>query len=215
MRSRKGSLADKSVQHAKRKKFEDSLGHVYLEGEQLENVYTFEYLGCRIQSDGDETADINYRMAIAQTVFNSLSHLWGDHRLTQNMKIRLYRSAVCSTISHGCEAWTFSPAVRKILNGFNSRCLSFITGEHRRETATNPDFDLVAAVVRRRLSFAGHILRMDEDRLLRQTLIAYMNSVQRYEGSLFHGCEEMTLSETIELAQNRSAWSHFINSLDD
>ena len=60
IRSRKGTLADKTVQHTKRKKYEDSLGHVVLEGEQLDNVYTFEYLGCRIQSDGDEKADINH-----------------------------------------------------------------------------------------------------------------------------------------------------------
>ena len=85
MRPRKGSLADKTVQHVKRKRFEDSLGHVYLESQQLENVYTFEYLGCRIQSDSYKTADINYRMTIVQTVFNSLTHLWGDHRFTENM----------------------------------------------------------------------------------------------------------------------------------
>ena len=54
----------------KRKQYEDSLGHVSLEGQELDNVYTFEYLGCRIQSDGDEKADINYRMTIGQTVIN-------------------------------------------------------------------------------------------------------------------------------------------------
>ena len=214
VRSRRGSLADKTVQHMKRKQYEDSLGHVSLEGQELDNVYTFEYLGCRIQSDGDEKADINYRMTIAQTVFNSLSHLWGDHRLTNNMKIRLYRAAVCSTLSHGCEAWTLSPSVRKTINGFNSRCLSFITGEHRRDTATQPDFDLVSAVIRRRLCFAGHILRMDEDRLLRRTLLTYMNSLKCREESILHGCEEMSLVDIIELAKDRSAWSHFVNSLD-
>ena len=198
----------------KRKQHEESLGHVSLEGQQLDNVYTFEYLGCRIQSDGDEKADINYRMAIAQTIFNSLSHLWGDHRLTQNMKIRLYKSAVCSTLNHGCEAWTFSHSVRKTLNGFNSRCLSFITGENRRDTATQPGFDLVSAVIRRRLRFAGHILRMDEDRLLRQTLLAYLNNLKCRGESILHGCEHMSSEETIELAKDRSAWSHHINSLD-
>ena len=68
------SLADKSVQHLKRKKFEDSLGHVYLEGQQLENVYTFEYLSCRIQSDDNETADINYRITMAQTLLAHINY---------------------------------------------------------------------------------------------------------------------------------------------
>ena len=97
--------------------------------------------------------------------------------------------------------WTLSSAVRKILYCFNSRRLSSITGEHRREIATNPDFDLLTA---------GHILSIDEDRLLRRTLIAYMNK-KLY---IFHGCVEMTLSEIVELAQNKIAWSLFINSLD-
>ena len=95
IRSRKGSLADKTVQHAKRKQYEDSLGHVILEGEQLSNVYTFEYLGCRIQSDGDEKADINHCMSIAQTIFNSLSHMWGDrqptHQQHENQTIHICR----------------------------------------------------------------------------------------------------------------------------
>ena len=96
------------------------------------------------------------------------------------MKTRLYRSAVCSTISHSCKAWTLSSAVRKILYGLSSRRLSSITGEHRRETAINPDFDLLTAVVRRRLFFFGHILSMDDDRLLGRTLIAYMNTKTPY-----------------------------------
>ena len=105
--------------------------------------------------------------------------------------------------------------MKKMLNGFNSRCLSFITGEQRRETATNPDFDLVAAVVRRRLRFAGHILRMDENRLLRRTFIAHMNSLKCRDHSILHGCDDMSLAEITDLAQDRSAWSHFINnSLD-
>ena len=53
----------------------------------------------------------------------------------------------------------------------------FKTGEQRKETATNPNFDLVAAVVRRRLRFAGHILCIDENRLLRRTFIAHMNGL--------------------------------------
>ena len=101
-----------------------------------------------------------------------------------------------------------------MLNGFNSRCLSFITGEQRKETATNPDFDLVAAVVRRRLRFAGHILRMDENRLLRRTFIAHINSLKCLDQSILYGCEEMSLAEITDLAQDRSAWSHFVNSLD-
>ena len=73
VRSRKGSLADLTVQKQKRKDKESELPHMNIEGEQLDNVYSFEYLSSRIQCDGDERADVEYRMTIAQTTFNSLS----------------------------------------------------------------------------------------------------------------------------------------------
>ena len=80
VKSRKGSLADKTVQKQKRKAHENELDQVKID-EPLDNVYSFQYLGSRIQCDGDERADVEYRMAIAQTTFNSLSHthMWKDH----------------------------------------------------------------------------------------------------------------------------------------
>ena len=50
--------------------------------------------------------------------------------------------------------------------GFNSRCLAHITGEDFADTATHPLFDLVATIIKRRLGFAGHNLRMGPERLL-------------------------------------------------
>ena len=212
-RSRKGSLADKRVQHEKRKEHENELPHVILEGQQLENVYSFEYLGSRVQCDGDESADVEHRMGIAQSVFNSLSHMWADHRLPMTMKLRLYTLAVCSTFTHGCEAWKMTAPVRKMINGFNSRCLSVITGKELNVTASNPDFNLIDAISKRRLRFAGHILRMSPDRLLRRTFMAYMNSHPRPRGSLLHNCDEMSIEQITRKAQNRRAWNQFINSM--
>ena len=45
IRSRKGSPADKAVQLVWRKKREEELPRVMIEGQALENVYSFEYLG--------------------------------------------------------------------------------------------------------------------------------------------------------------------------
>ena len=212
-RSRKGSLADKTVQHEKRKLKENELDHVTIEGQTLNNVYSFEYLGSRIQCDGDDKADVEYRMNIAQSVFNSLSHIWADQRISRGMRLRLYQTAVCSTFTHACEAWDFTDSVKKMVNGFNSRCLSRILNKEFRETATHPDFNLVALVLKRRLRFAGHILRMGPDRLLRRTFIAYLNENPLPPGSLLYGCDEMKIEEVSRLAQNRRAWSKFINSL--
>ena len=51
--SRRGQLADKAVKLTKRKASAALLPPVIMEGESLESVYQFDYLGCRFTSDGD------------------------------------------------------------------------------------------------------------------------------------------------------------------
>jgi len=171
-RLQKGTLADKAVQLAKRKVAENDREHVLMEGLEIENVHSFVYLGGKLQCDGDDTADVKHRMAIAQSVFSSLSHLWKDHRLPTSMKLRFYSTAVCSTFTHACEAWSMTEPIRRSINGFNSRCIHVITGDTYANTARNPPFDLVLTIRRRRLRFLGHVLRMKKNRLVRRTFEA-------------------------------------------
>ena len=185
-----------------------------LEGTELENVYSFEYLGSRLQCDGDDTADVKHQMNIAQAVFRSLSHIWNDHRLSVNMKIRLYRTAVCSTFTHACEAWDLTEEVTKSINGFNSRCLHIITKKEYRDTATNPDHDLVISIRQRRLRFLGHILRMDTSRLLRRTLVAYVEGGDATPaGSLLQDCGDRSFEQLTSLARDRRKWNQFVDGL--
>ena len=122
-RSRRGSLADRAVQTAKRREAEALLNQVYVGNTALENVYSFEYLGARLQCDGADDADVRHRMAIAQTTLGSLSNIWRDHRLSRALKLRTYQLAVCSTLTHSSEAWSLTGPVMRSVNGFNSRCL--------------------------------------------------------------------------------------------
>ena len=128
-RSRRGSLADRAVQTANRRAAEALLSQVYVGNTTFENVYSFEYLGAKLQCDGDDNADVRYRMAIAQTTFGSLSSIWADHRLSLALKLMTYQLAVCSTLTHASEACILTEPVMRSVNGFNSRCLPIITGQ--------------------------------------------------------------------------------------
>ena len=74
-RLRLGTVTDKAVKAAKRRAAEATLGKVQIENNVLDNIYSFEYLGNRLQCDGDDEAGVRYRMDIAQVAFASLSHL--------------------------------------------------------------------------------------------------------------------------------------------
>ena len=129
--SRKGSVSDKTVKLSKIKAEEDSRPHVTIEGVQIDNVHSFVYLGSKAQCDGDIMVDVQHRMNIAQAVFSSLSKFWNEHRLPLSMKIRMYSTAVCFTLTHACESWDLTPDVAKSIIGFNSRCLYL--HHHRKE----------------------------------------------------------------------------------
>ena len=143
-----------------------------MEGEALESVYQFDYLGCRFTSDGDDAADMSHRITIAGERSRSLDYLWHDNRLPRSLKLRLYAASVCSTLTHGSEAWMLTPRALAMLNGFNSRQLHRITGRSYRDEATTPSYDLLKAVRTRRHQWLGHILRMPSDRLLRRAVLA-------------------------------------------
>ena len=157
-RSRRGSLTDTAVKTAKRHAAEATLDKVSIDDDIIENVLTFEYLRSRRQCDGDDLVDVRHRMDIAQAVFCSLSHLWTDHRLSRETKLRLYKLSVCSSLAHCCTAWALTRTVISMINGFNCRCLHVITGEDYRATATTPVYDLVLAVRKQRMRYLGHVL---------------------------------------------------------
>ena len=203
-RSRRASLADTAVQTAKRRAAEALLSQVYVGNTRLENVYSFEYLGSRMQCDGADDADVRHRMAIAQTTFGSLSSIWTDHRLLGALKLRMYQLAVCTTLTHASEAWMLTEPVMRSVNGFNSRCLHIITRQDYRVTATAPEYDLLLAIRQRRLRYLGHILRKPESSVVRRGLVALVKGGTVYpKGSLFMDCQPMEMNQLVALAQRR------------
>ena len=80
-----------------------------------------------------------------------------------------------------------------------------MTGEHYRETATAPAYDLVLAVRRRRLRYLGHVLRMPADRMVRCALLALVIDASHYPtGSLFSDCQGIALPQLVVMASSRS-----------
>jgi hypothetical protein len=162
---------------------------------------------------GDESADVSYRMAIAQERFNSLYNIWHDHRVPRALKIKLYAASVCSTFTHGCDTWTLKPSIIRKINGFNSRCLHNITGRSYREEAVAPTYDLVRAVRQRRMRWLGHILRMPAERLVKQIICHLAIGGPPFPaGSLLMDCN-VPLAELETLADDRAGWEVSVKNL--
>ena len=160
------------------------------------------------QSDG--YLGSSYRMDIAQPAFASLFHLWMDHSLSLNMKLRLYKLCICSTLTHSCEGRNLTKAVSRNLKGFTSRCLHVITEKEYHDTALSPAYNLLFAVRQRSLRYLGHLLCLPRDSMVRRSLMAMAGGGNRYpEGILFMDNQGSELKYLDTLAYGQVSWLRF------
>ena len=196
----------KVAQRHLRSKLECSKEKVWCGAHCLKNVFVFRYLGHHFQADGDWRHAVEVRMGQARSRFGDLHHIWSSKALSLELKLSLYVSGVCSMLVHGGEAWLLTRDVVKSLRGWNARCLHIITGRHWRDETRDPTVNLIGHLRARRVRWLGHVLRMDESRLLHRMVC---ESSQPYpEGSIFEGVPPHESMEVLKkMAANRKRWS--------
>ena len=113
--------------------------------------------------------DVRARIAMAQTRYGKLRHIWHNHDLH---KLRLYKACICSILTYGSEAWILSAETTRSINGTNAQMMVGITGNTPRHEASpkSRTFDIIMWIRARQLQWLGHILRMGTERLLKQAV---------------------------------------------
>ena len=79
---------------------------ITVDGNTVEQVDNFTYLGSTQSSNGGSQADIKRRIVLASSVMSSLHHVWRDRYLSSPTKIREYQTLVLPVLLYACEAWT-------------------------------------------------------------------------------------------------------------
>ncbi len=106
-----------------------------------------------------------------------------DFALRHGISIsRLLNASVISTLLYGCESCKLAAQARRKLNGTASKMLSRITGRTIADEAREPTLDVMMRAGGRRWNWLGHILRLEEHRVIRPVL---MNCVRPTQESLF------------------------------
>ena len=147
--------------------------HIIMNGETLEQVDSFKYLGALITEDGKSTIEIRARLAIALSAMSRLSKMWKSQRISIATKIRLYKALVTSIALYGCESWTLLAETEQRIEAFEMKCYRRILNISYRDRKTN-DYvrqkieelggkqeRLLQVVKRRKLQWYGHITRHD------------------------------------------------------
>ena len=83
-----------------------------IDGETVETVSDFIFLGSLITADGDCSHVIKRRLLLGRKVMTNLDSILKSRDITLSAKVRLVKAVVFLVVMYGCESWTVKKAER-------------------------------------------------------------------------------------------------------
>ena len=113
--------------------------NVSLNGEVLEEVDQFKYLGSVVAANGRIEADVCNRVKEGCKTLGAMKGVMKCRGLGMNVKKVLYEKVVVPTVTYGSECWGMKVGERQKLNVFEMRCLRSMAGVSRMDRVRNED----------------------------------------------------------------------------
>ena len=93
-----------------------------IDGETVEAVSDFIFLGSKITSDGDCSHEIKRRLLLGRKVITKLDSILKSRDITLPTKVHLIKAMVYPVVMYGCESWTMKKAERQKIDAFELWC---------------------------------------------------------------------------------------------
>ena len=89
-----------------------------IDGETVETVSDFIFLGSKITADGDGSHEINRRLLLGKKVMTNLDSILKSRGITLSTKVHLVKAMVFPVVMYGCESWTIKKAEHQRIDAF-------------------------------------------------------------------------------------------------
>ena len=83
-----------------------------IDGEIVETVADFIFLGCKITADGDCSHEIKRRLLLGRKVMTNLDSIFKSRDITLPKNVHLVKAMVFPVVIYECESWTIKKAER-------------------------------------------------------------------------------------------------------
>ena len=77
-----------------------------IDGETMETVTDFIFLGCKITADGDCSHEIKRHLLFGRKVMTNLDSIFKSRDITLPTKVHLVKAMFFPIVMYGCESWT-------------------------------------------------------------------------------------------------------------
>ena len=81
-----------------------------IDGETVETVSDFMFLGSKITTDGDWSHEIKRHLLLGRKVMTNLDSIFKSRGITLPTKVHLVKAMVFPVVMFGCESWTINKA---------------------------------------------------------------------------------------------------------
>ena len=93
-----------------------------IDGETVETVTDFIFLGSKITADVDSRHEIKRRLLLGRIVMTKLDSILKSRGITWSTKVHLVKAMVFPVVMYGCESWTIKKAERQRTDAFELWC---------------------------------------------------------------------------------------------
>ena len=93
-----------------------------IEGEKLEAVIGFIFLGSKIPVDGDFSHGIQRCLLLGRKAMTNTDHVLKSKDIILLTKVHIVEATVVPEVMYGCESWTIKEAERQRTDAFKLWC---------------------------------------------------------------------------------------------
>ena len=156
-----------------------------IDGETVETVSDFSFLGSKITADGDCSHEIKSCLLLGRKAMTNVDSILKSRDITLPTKVCLVKAMVFPVVIYGCESWTIKKAEYQIIDAFEWWCwrrLLRVPWSARKANQSilkeiSPECSLEGVMLKLKLQYLGHLMRRTDS--LEKTLMLGMTKGRR------------------------------------
>ena len=137
-----------------------------IDGETMETVTDFTFLGLKITADGDCSYEIKRHLLLGRKAMTNLDSILKSRDTILLTKVHRVKAMVFPVVLYGCESWTIKKAEHRRTDAFELWCwrrLLKIPWTARRSNQSilkeiNPEYSLEGLMLKLKLQYFGHLM---------------------------------------------------------
>ena len=136
-----------------------------INGETMETVRDFIFLGSKITAYGDCSHEIKRCILLGRKAMAKLDSILKSRDITLPTKVHVVKAMVFPVVMYGCESWTMKKAEHQRIDTFELWCwrrllrFSWTARRSNQSKEMSPEYSLEGLMLRLKLQYFGYLMQ--------------------------------------------------------